>query len=181
MSLCNFLFIPPQTAFWDFYSALDDEANSSLRPSERTKQCEEIRFICGVNDRRDGGDQVQGRTGSPLIPRGLLASLTRPPTGPITRGKTNKGRYYTLLMKGTGGGGGASWTPPEQKSLDRPHPPPKTPPPAPPLVPPHPHLHPNPPSLSQSSHFLHMRRCVTSGGRWRSRGSGGSGASWPVN
>lgn len=37
-----------------------------------------------------------------LAPR----ALTRPPTGPITRGKTNKGSYYTLLMKDTRGEAG---------------------------------------------------------------------------
>lgn len=57
--------------------------------------------------------RVNGR-GRPLIPEILRGPpsppvpqypqpymLTRPPTGPITRGKTNKGSYYTLLLKDT--------------------------------------------------------------------------------
>lgn len=38
-------------------------------------------------------------------PGGAPCTLTRPPTGLITRGKTNKGSYYTLLMKDIRGHG----------------------------------------------------------------------------
>lgn len=67
-------------------------------------------------------DHTQGQ---PVIPErlhGPLAELTRPPTGPITPGNTNKGGHYTPLMKDTGGQRGASWTPPEEKMID-PNPP----------------------------------------------------------
>lgn len=81
-----------------------------------------------MNDHSDREGSHLGQNGAASNPRvparspGLApCALTRPPTGPITRGKTNKGSYYTLLMKDTRGeGGGASWTPLEQKQTDQP-------------------------------------------------------------
>lgn len=58
----------------------------------------------------------RGAASNPWVPArspGLgPLSLTRPPTGPIRRRKTNKGSYYTLLMKDTrdeGGQPGQHW------------------------------------------------------------------------
>lgn len=72
-----------------------------------------IFFIRWLNVHCDSGGSQLGPNGAADNPRvparspGLAPrALTRPPTGPITRGKTNKGSYYTLLMKDTRGEGG---------------------------------------------------------------------------
>lgn len=66
-----------------------------------------------LSDHCDREGSHLGQNGAAFNPRvparspGLAPrALTRPPTGPITRGKTNKGSYYTLLMKDTRGEGG---------------------------------------------------------------------------
>lgn len=86
-------------------------------------------------------DHTQGQFLIPERLRGPLAQLTSPPPGPITPGNTNKGGYYTPLMKDTRGQRGAGWTPPGQKIID------PTPPPQPP----------NPPAYLPISPVHHVR------------------------
>lgn len=139
-----------------------------------------IFFIRWLNVHCDSGGSQLGPNGAADNPRvparspGLAPrALTRPPTGPITRGKTNKGSYYTLLMKDTRGEGGARWSPPEQKSTDRP------------LL--HHHRHRSSPhTLTSTQNNPRLRPSRTHAFVVRdSRGSvevgRGRGASWPVN
>lgn len=105
----------------------------------------EIIFIHWLNDHcdREGSHLGQNRAApNPRVPArspGLAPrALTRPPTGPITRGKTNKGSYYTLLMKDTRGEGGKAGHHRNKRALT-------DSPPSLPLVPSHPHLHPKSP------------------------------------
>lgn len=128
----------------------------------------------GIHDR--WGGHTRGQPQVPEGQRGPLAELTRSPTGPIRAAKTNKGSYYTPLMKDTGGQRGASWTPPQQKLLDPPHP-----------HPPHPSIStnrlftkPSPPppaSGSAPSTACVPLGCVTPGGPAEVREVGGSMAS----
>lgn len=102
-----------------------------------------------------------------LAPR----AVTRPPTGPITRGKTNKGSYYTLLMKDTKGEGGQAGHHRDNRAL--------TDPSLPHHHHPHPHLHPKP-ATSTARMPLSLGAIVVVvvvGGGFVTR----SGASWPVN
>lgn len=159
----------------------------NLTPLDRTKKkkkhsqlgrSKEIIFIQWLNDHcdREGSHLGQNRAASnPRVPArspGLAPrALTRPPTGPITRGKTNKGSYYTLLMKDTRGEGGGKLDTTGTKEYW---------PPLHPTNPPH-------PCTPKISHF-HMHACLRApahcGGAWLEGVGGGrerSGASWPVN
>lgn len=100
-------------------------------------------------------------------PRLCTPALTRPPTGAITRGKTNKEGYYTLLMKDTGGERGQDGHQWNKRALTD-----LVPLPFPSLVP----LTPSPPPSAQTKPATSTKRmpprCVTP--EWRDGGVGGA-------
>lgn len=99
--------------------------------SKKPLRSEEIMLSDWLNDHCDMEGSHLGQNGGPASNPSAPArspglaphALTRPPTGPITRGKTNKGSYYTLLMKGTRGegGGGEAGHHRNKRALTDPH------------------------------------------------------------
>lgn len=98
-----------------FKSTWEDKANLGFENKTSFSRSEGFTSRQWLDDHWDRRDHVKGKwegsASNPRDPEGTPQSptprypqpytLTRPPTGPITRGKTNKGSYYTLLLKDT--------------------------------------------------------------------------------